>query len=123
MPSCFDSVTSRFQRRLPGGRHDLLFKVVFGSNAAAARYFKVSRMQVWRWRHDRSPLPPQVADALSSLVQSRVEEAHLALTELRNFLREPPKPPRKLSGCCAGRHRKVKRMPVTAAEWDAAWGV
>src|SRR5262245_30397856 len=108
MPSRFDSVTSsRFERRVPAGRHDLLFKVVFGSDAAAARYFKVSRMQVWRWRHDRSPLPRLVADALASLVQDRVTEAHLAQTELNYFLREPQKPPRKLSGCCAGRHRRA----------------
>jgi hypothetical protein len=109
MRPSFGSVTStRFERRVPAGRHDLLFKVVFGSNAAAARYFKVSRMQVWRWRHDRSPLPRLVADALASLVQNRVAEAHLAQTELSYFLREPPKAPRKLSGCCTGYVRKPK---------------
>jgi hypothetical protein len=107
MPLRSHSVTSsRFERRLTGGQHDLLFKVVFGGNAAAARYFKVSKMQVWRWRHDRSPLPRLVADALASLVQDRVAQAHLAQTELSYFLREPPTPPRKLSGCCAGYVRK-----------------
>ena len=97
--------SSRFERRLPGGRHDRLFKVVFGSDAVAARYFRVSRMTVWRWRHDRSPLPSIVADVLSSLVQSRVAEAHVAQNELNYYLREPPKPPRPLSRCCAGLHR------------------
>src|SRR5262249_33608880 len=107
MPVCFASVkSSRFERRVPGGRHDLAFKVVFSSNAAAARYFKVSRMQVWRWRHDRSPLPPRVAEALASLIQDRMVETNLAREELAHFLREPPKPPRKLSGCCASYIRK-----------------
>ena len=65
MPSRFTPVTSsRFERRLPGGRHDLLFKVVFGSDGSAARYFQVSRMTVWRWRHDKAPLPKRVLEAL-----------------------------------------------------------
>jgi hypothetical protein len=111
MPNRSDSVTSsRFERRLPGGRHDLAFKVVFGSTAAAARYFKVSRMQVWRWRHDRSPLPPQVADALASLIRDRMVEVNHAREELQHFLREPPKPRRPLSGCCASYIRKSE-MP------------
>src|SRR5215471_13513633 len=113
MPPRFRPVTSpRFERRLPPGRHDLLFKVVFGGNAAAARYFRVSKMQVWRWRHDRSPLPRLVADVLASLVQEKVAEAHLAQAELGYFLREPPRPPRPLSGCCAGLGRKAKKLPM-----------
>src|SRR2546422_26246 len=110
MPSCFGSVTpSRFERRLPGGRHDLLFKVVFGADAAAARYFRVSRMTVWRWRHDRTALPSSVAEVLRGLVQSKVGEAHLAQAELGYFLRErPTKSPGPLSGCCAGYVRKPK---------------
>jgi hypothetical protein len=110
---------SRFRRRLPGGRHDFMFEVVFGSDAAAARYFRVSRMTVWRWRHDKTLLPPMIADALSSLVQNRVAEAHLAQNELNLYLREPPRPPRKLTGCCAGRHRRVKKWPMTAQDWAA----
>jgi hypothetical protein len=118
--SSFGAVTSsRFRRRLPGGRHHLAFKVAFGSDAVAARYFGVSRMTIWRWRHDRSPLPKQVVDVLPKLLQNKVAEAHLAQTEFGYFLREPPKPPRPLSGCCAGRHRRVKRMSVTAEEWAA----
>jgi hypothetical protein len=120
MRSSFDLVTqSRFERRLPGGRHDLLFKVVFGSDAAAARFFRVSKMTIWRWRHDKAPLPKRVIDALPELLQQRVAEAHLAQTEFRYFLLEPPKPLRQLSGCCAGLHRKIKKMPRTAAEWVA----
>jgi hypothetical protein len=103
----------------PPGRHDLLFRVVFGSNAAAARYFGVSRMTVWRWRHNRAPLPQRVIEVLPDLVQAKVAEAHLAQTELGYFLREPPPPMRKLSGCCAGRERKTKRLPQSAADWAA----
>src|SRR5260370_31405978 len=100
MPSCSDSViSSRFKRRLPGGRHDLLFKVCFGSDAAAARVLRVSKMTIWRWRHDRAPLPSWVGKILADLVQGKVVEAHLAQTEFNYFLREPRRP-RPLSGCC-----------------------
>jgi hypothetical protein len=107
MPSSFGSVTSsRFQRRLPGGKHDLVFKVVFGSDAVAARFFRVSRMTVWRWRHDRTPLPEWVVNAVPNLIQSKVAEAHTAQNELRYYLALPPRPPRPLSGCCTGLHRR-----------------
>ena len=112
MPLRSHSVTlsPRFESRLPGGRHDLLFKVCFGSDAKAARLLRVSKMTVWRWRHDRAPLPSWLATILASLVQERVAQAHLAQTELGYFLREPPKPPRELSGCCAGYVRKSKHL-------------
>jgi hypothetical protein len=91
MPSRFDSVTpSRFERRVPAGRHDLAFKVAFGSDAAAARFFGVSKMTVWRWCHDRSPLPVFVLNALPKLLQERVAEAHQAKQDFRYFLVEPP---------------------------------
>ena len=78
MPSCSEIITaSRFKPRLPGGRHDLVFKVVFGSDAAAARFFGVSKMTIWRWRHDRTPLPKWVTDVLPDLIQRTVEKAHL----------------------------------------------
>ena len=87
----FRSVTSsRFERRVPAGRHDRVFEVVFGSNAAAARFFSVSKMQVWRWRHDRSPLPEPVIRALPDLLQKKVAEAHEAQQDFRFFLAEPP---------------------------------
>jgi hypothetical protein len=115
-----DSVTpSRFQRKLPGGRHDSAFKVAFGSDAKAAQAFKVRKMTVWRWRHDRASLPEHVIKALTNLLQAKVAEAHEAQDQLRDFLREPPKLPRRLSGCCAGRYRKVKRIPQTREEWAA----
>jgi hypothetical protein len=121
MPSGFGSVTSsRFEAKLPPGKHAPAFKVAFGgSDAAAARYFHVSRMAVWRWRHDRSPLPRRVAEILHTLVNDKVADAHAAEQELRWFLQRPPPPPRKLSGCCAGRGRKAKELPVTAEDWAA----
>jgi hypothetical protein len=86
MPSCSELVTSSpFERRLPGGRLDRVFKVAFGSDAAAARWLRVSKMTVWRWRHDRSPLPEWVLDILDDLVQSKVVEAHEAQEQLRYF--------------------------------------
>jgi Homeodomain-like domain len=87
----FDSVTpSRFERRIPAGRHDLVFKVVFGSDAAAARALGVSRMTVWRWRHDRAPLPVFLLNVLPDLLQSKVAEAHEAQQDFRYFLAEGP---------------------------------
>ena len=98
--------SSRFERRLPGGQHDFLFKVAFGGDAAAARLLKVSRMAVWRWRHDRSPLPGWVVEVIVDRVQRKVFEAHAACDQLRDFCALPPRPPHRLSGCCAGYFRK-----------------
>ena len=119
MTPCADSITSsRFQPKIPPGRHDLLFRVVFGGTGAAARSLGVSDMQVWRWRHD-APLPDWVAETLTDRVQKVVERVHQAQDDLRRYRAEPPKPPRKLSGCCAGLYRRPKRMPRTAEEWAA----
>jgi hypothetical protein len=108
-----DHVTSsRFERRLPGGEHDLIFKVAFGSDGAAARFFKVSRMTIWRLRHGRAAMPEWALEALPDLIQAKVAEAHLAQTELRDILALPPKPPRPLSGCCAGRQRRTKQLSM-----------
>jgi len=91
MPSRFDSVTSsRFERRMPAGRHDLVFKMVFGSYAAASRFFRVSKMTIWRLCHDRGPLPEFVVRALPPLLKTKVAEAHEAQQEFNNFLTEPP---------------------------------
>jgi hypothetical protein len=91
------------------GRHDLLFRVAFGSidtNAEAARHFRVSPMTIWRWRHDKAPLPERVLNELERLIQKRVAESHQAQTDLRNYRLEPrPEPP--LSGFCADRNRRV----------------
>ena len=91
MPSRSVLVTSpRFERRVVPGRHDLVFKVVFGSYAAAARRLGVSKMQVWRWCHDRSPPPEPVLRLLPDLLQANVAEAHQAQQDFRYFLAEPP---------------------------------
>ena len=111
--------SSRFERRLPGGQHKLAFKVAFGSYGAAARALHVSRMTIWRWCNDLSPLPRYVAEILADVVQDRVLDAHAAKNHLRDFLELPPRPPRKLTGCCAGRHRRAKRLPVTPEDWAA----
>jgi hypothetical protein len=112
--------SSRFERRLPsGGQHKFAIKVAFGSYGAAARALHVSRMTIWRWCHDQSPLPRHVAETLADVVQDKVLDAHAAKNHLRDFLALPPKPPRPLSGCCAGRHRRAKRMPVTPEDWAA----
>ena len=111
--------SSRFERRLPGGQHKLAFKVAFGSFGAAARALHVSRMTIWRWCHDLSPLPRYVAEILVDVVQDRVLDAHAAKNHLRDFLALPRRPPRPLSGCCAGRHRRAKRLPVTPEDWAA----
>src|SRR5262249_25778272 len=100
--------TSRFERRLPGGRHKLAFKVAFGSYGAAARALHVSRMTIWRWCHDLSPLPRSVAETLADVIQNKILEVHAAKNHLRDFLALPEKLPRPLSGCCEGLHRRVR---------------
>jgi hypothetical protein len=91
MPSRSGLVTSRrFERRVAPGRHDHVFKVVFGSYAAAARRLGVSKMQVWRWCHDRSSLPEPVLRLLPDLLQDKVVEAHRAQQDFRYYLAEPP---------------------------------
>jgi hypothetical protein len=94
MPSRFHSVTSpRFERRIPAGRHDLVFRVAFGSDGRAARFLRVSKMTIWRWRHDRCPLPEYVIRVLPDLLQDRVAAAHEAQQNFRYFLAEPPSGP------------------------------
>jgi len=94
-------ISSRFQRRLPGGRYDLIFKVAFGNDAVAARSLRRSKMTIWRWRHDRLSLPRWVSDILVDRVQNKVEQACAARQDL-NYLRQlPPKPPEKLRGISA----------------------
>jgi hypothetical protein len=105
---CTAVTSSPFERRSSPGRHDLLFKVVFGSDGAAARHYGKTRMTVWRWRHGKSPLPDSVSDDLAGLIQKRVAEVHEAQVEHNRFRALPPRPPRKLSGCCARYERTVK---------------
>jgi hypothetical protein len=120
MPPRSDSVTSsRFERRLPCGKLYRAFRVAFGSDAAAARALRVSKMSIWRWTHDRAPLPKWVAEILPNLVHTKVAEAHEAQDQLRYLLALPPAAPRKLTGACAGLHRRAKSLPVTAEDWAA----
>lgn len=105
MPLSAGSVTSsRFERRLPAGRLEPVFKPL-GTDAAIARQLRVSKMTVWRWRHDRAPLPKWVADLLPDIVQQKVTDVLAARDALHYFRALPPRPPRALSGCCAGRKR------------------
>src|SRR5262249_24961316 len=97
---CGTVTSSRFERRAPPGRHDLLFKVVFSSDGEAARHYRTTRMTVWRWRHDKTPLPRWVSENLAGLIQEKVAQAHQAQFELNILLKSPLPPPRKLSGCC-----------------------
>jgi hypothetical protein len=109
MPSSSEAVTSsRFKARLPQGQLWHIFRVAFNSDAAAARFLGVSKTAIWRWCHDRSPLPDWVAKKLAEAVHQKVEAAHAAEQGLKWFLdtRRPPLP-RKLSGCCAGFKRRV----------------
>jgi hypothetical protein len=110
MLPCSETVTSsRFERRAPPGRLDSIFEAAFGSDGAAARYFNVSKMTIWRWRHDKSDPPKWVLDVLTDLVQKKVGEVHQAQRELKDFIAELRfKRPRKLSGCCAGYQRNAK---------------
>ena len=106
--------SSRFERRLPGGQHKPAFKLAFGTYGAAARALGVSRMAVWRWCHDQSSLPKPVAETLADVIKNKVLEVHAAQNHLRDFLALPPKPPRPLSGACAGRSRKPRLRGLRA---------
>jgi hypothetical protein len=110
MSSWFNSLTSSpFERRVPPGRLEPIFRQVFRSYGAAARYFKVAEMTIWRWCHDRSPPPEWVLDALAPLIQKKVESSHFAQDELKRFVALSGRPPRPLSGCTARYARREKR--------------
>jgi hypothetical protein len=97
-----------------------VFAVVFGSDAAAAWFFRVSKMTVWRMRHNRTPLPEWVSNILPDLLQTKVAEVHQAQQDFRYFFLSRLD---HCASCCAGRARKLKRIPLTAEDWDAAFGV
>jgi hypothetical protein len=110
--------SSRFERRLPGGQHKRAFKVAFGTFGAAARSLHVSRTTIWRWCHGLSPLPRYVAEILVDVVRDRILDAHAAQNHLRDFLAQPPKPPRPLSGACAGYSRKPRLRGLSSILFD-----
>lgn len=100
--------SSRFKPRLPGKQHALAFKVAFdGSDATAARFLGASLTSIWRWRHDRSPLPRWAAEILAQRLREKRGDLIAAELHMRLFLERPPLLPRKLSGCCAGLKRRV----------------
>jgi hypothetical protein len=104
-----ENVTSpRFEPRSPRGPLDSVFKVAFGTYGVAARHFGVTRTTLLRWRRQKPSPPRWVLDALTGPIQKKVEEAHAAQFELNILLKQPPKPPRKLSGCCARYERTVR---------------
>jgi hypothetical protein len=110
--------SSRFERRLPGGQHKPAFRVAFGSYSAAARALHVSRTTIWRWCNDPSSLPRYVAEILADVVQDKISDAHAAKNHVRDFLAQPPKPPRHLSGACAGYSRKRRLKGLSSILFD-----
>jgi hypothetical protein len=98
--------SSRFERRSPPGKLEPLFKVAYGTFGKAAAHLGVTRQTIAHWARLAPPPPGWVLDALTGPIQKKVEEAHAAQFELNLLLKQPPKPPRKLSGCCAGYARK-----------------
>ena len=120
MPTSFESVTAPpFAPRLPAKWYELAFKTLFSGSSAAARAFKVSRMTIWRWRHDRAPLPRWAAELLAQLLQDKLGDLMQAQQQLRYYLDRPLPPPRPLTGVCRGRCRKPKKVPTTPEEWAA----
>src|SRR3954462_15649253 len=100
MPSCAGSETSSpFEAHVPAGEHALAFRVAFSTDGTAARFFGVSKMTIWGWRHDRSPLPRGVAKTLIEIVQDKLSDAVAAREHLRSFLERPSPPLRPLTGC------------------------
>jgi hypothetical protein len=91
----------RFERRLPPGKLEPVFKVAFGSFGKAAKRLGFTRQTIARWARLSPPPPAWVLDALKDPVQQKITAAHAAQFELNLLLQQPPRPPRKLSGCCA----------------------
>jgi hypothetical protein len=58
-------------------------------------------MTIWRWRHEKSPLPRWVLDDLAELIQKRREKDSQAAVDVSYLQQLPARPPRKPSGCCA----------------------
>jgi hypothetical protein len=110
MSSCCDTVTpSRFERRLPPGRLEPIFKAAFGTFGKAAVHLGVARQTIARWARLTPPPPRWVLDALKDPVQQKIAQAHAAEFELNILLKSPLPPPRPLSGCTAKYARREKR--------------
>jgi hypothetical protein len=83
--------------------------MAYGTFGKAAAHLRVTRQTIARWARETPPPPSWVLDALKGPIQKKVEEAHSAQFELNYSLKLPPRPPRKLSGCCAQYARREKR--------------
>jgi len=109
MSSRSNTVTpSPFERRLPPGKLEPVFKMAFGTFGKAAARLHVTPQTIARWARLSPPPPAWVLDALKEPVQQKITAAHAAQFELNLLLQQPPRPPRKLSGCCARYERTVK---------------
>jgi hypothetical protein len=82
--------------------------MAFGTFGKAAVHFGVTRQTIARWARLEPPPPGWVLDALTGLIQKKVEEAHAAQFELNLLIKQPTRPLRKLSGCCAHYARNAK---------------
>jgi len=110
MAPCSRTVTSsRFERRLPPGKLEQVFKMAFGTFGKAAVRLHVTPQTIARWARLSPPPPAWVLDALKDPIQRTVTAAHAAQFELNLLLQQPPRPPRKLSGCCARYERTPAR--------------
>ena len=113
---CTTVTSPRFERRTPPGRHDRIFKVIFGTDSAASSHYKKTRMTIWRWRHDKAPLPNWVSDDLAGLIQKRVAEGSRSAGRAQPFssTAAPPSAP------TVGRHGEVHTYPpekLVALQW------
>jgi hypothetical protein len=109
MAACPKNETpSPFERRSPRGELEDAFKFAFGTFGKAARHFDVTPRTIARWAR-LFPFPPShVLDVLSDRVQKKIGRGGEIRMELNLIIQRPPRPPRKLSGCCARYERTVK---------------
>ena len=107
MSSCSSTVTrSCFERRLPPGKLEPMFKLAFGTFGKAAAYFHVERQTIARWSRLSPPPPRRFLDDLAERIQEKIREVHHVQTELGYYLAEPARSPRKPSGCCAPGYKR-----------------
>ena len=85
-----------------------MFKAAFGTFGKAAVRLHVTPQTIGRWARLSPPPPSWVLDALKDPVQEKIRQDHAAQDYLNLLLQQPPRPPRKLSGCCARYERTVK---------------
>jgi hypothetical protein len=109
MSSRSNTVTpSRFERRLPPGELEAMFKFVFGTFGKAAVHFHVSRQTIARWARLSPFPPPHVMDVLNDFFQKKMSAAGDIRNEFNLIRQRPPRPQRALSGCTAKYGRREK---------------